>query len=836
VSKRHYLGIFLISAGTLLLELSLTRVLSVALWYHFSFLVISTALLGFGASGVTLSLWRSLREDVCLDRALAVLSIAFGLSTIGSYWMMQRIPFDPFDLLHDRWQFLFMPLYFLNLTLPFFFPGLGIAMLFSRSSKEEVSRLYAADLVGAGIGCAAIGIVMPTFGGAGSIMVAALLGFVAAIVFGHSQGRRLALVGGLSVVIALPLVFLGDHLVPISVLATKRHPLQPSGMKPIYTAWNSFSKVDVYRLPSAPELGRPHAGFSIILDEGAAGTEIPDLSKGARQHLVQYDDFHSAGLVYLTKQHPKVLIIGSGAGREVLEGLNFGASSITAVEINPIINRIVTRTLHQYWGGLFDQPEVRLVTEDGRSFVRRSHEKYDAIISVQTMSDVALLSGALSLSETYVLTREAFEDYFDHLTPDGVLLFTRSRHQMPKLFTTAREMFERRGLGDVATHLFAFRGPVLPYGHTRLLTCFLLKKSAWTAQEIADMESHMGLPGQQLEEGDVPEVYYSPYETPQQKTSYNRRLYQLINEHDLASVYRANAESLAPATDDQPFFNQRIRWSAFRPYLIRDVLRQLFASGKVVNVDYQPVAEIALMVLLVQSLLIAGVLILLPLVRFSRRGICAPNRWGFLVYFAGLGLGFIMIEMVLLQRFTLFLGQPIYTLAVVLSGLLISTGAGSLATGRFQQASRSSLVPIVVLILAAVAAMALLTPHVFSMALGLTLPWRVFISVALIVPLGFLLGMPFPCGLRIVAEEVPALVPWAWGVNGFFTVLGSISSVILAMAFGFRIVLAAAATCYLLALGAIILPYATALLLNRGQSEENIHFPKKSLGVGAATN
>jgi hypothetical protein len=350
------------------------------------------------------------------------------------------------------------------------------------------------------------------------------------------------------------------------------------------------------------------------------------------------------------------------------------------------------------------------------------------------------------------------------------------------------------------------------------------------------MESHMGLPGQQLEEGDVSEVYYSPYETPQQKTSYNRRLSQLINERDLTVVYRANAESLAPATDDQPFFNQRIRWSAFRPYLIRDVLRQLFASGKVVNVDYQPVAEIALMVLLVQSLLIAGILILLPLVRFSRRGIRAPNRWGFLVYFAGLGLGFIMIEMVLLQRFTLFLGQPIYTLAVVLSALLISTGAGSLVTGRFQQASRWSLVPIVVLILAAIAAMALLTPYVFSMALGLTLLWRVFISVALIVPLGFLLGMPFPSGLCIVAEEVPALVPWAWGVNGFFTVLGSISSVILAMAFGFRIVLAAAATCYLLALGAIILPYAAALLLNRGQSEENIHLPKKSLGVGAATN
>jgi hypothetical protein len=194
-----------------------------------------------------------------------------------------------------------------------------------------------------------------------------------------------------------------------------------------------------------------------------------------------------------------------------------------------------------------------------------------------------------------------------------------------------------------------------------------------------------------------------------------------------------------------------------------------------------------------------------------------------------------MIEMVLLQRFTLFLGQPVYTFAVVLSGLLISTGAGSLVTGRFRQASRWSLVPMVALILAALAAMALLTPYVFSMGLGLTLPWRVFISVALIVPLGFLLGMPFPYGLRIVADEVPALVPWGWGVNGFFTVIGSVSSVILAMAFGFRIVLAAAATCYILALGAIILPRAMALSLNREQLEENVHLPK-SFGMGAATD
>ena len=160
-------------------------------------------------------------------------------------------------------------------------------------------------------------------------------------------------------------------------------------------------------------------------------------------------------MAYVGKEHPKVLIIGSGAGREVLEALYFGASSITAVEINPIINDIVTKRMREHWGGLFEQPEVRLVTEDGRSFVRRSKEKYDAIISVNTMSYAALASGALTLSESYIMTREAFEDYWNHLTPNGTLLVTRLI-QIPKLFATTREMFDHLGLGSPADHLFAF--------------------------------------------------------------------------------------------------------------------------------------------------------------------------------------------------------------------------------------------------------------------------------------------------------------------------------------------------------------------------------------------
>src|SRR5256885_1795948 len=198
IGSRHYLGIFLFSLATLLLELSLTRVLSVALWYHFGFLVISTALLGFGTSGVVLALWRRLREQISLDHALAVLALLFGILTVICFWIMQRIPFDPFSLFSDKRQLAFMPLYYIVISLPFFCSGLALALLFTRGGPR-VNRLYAFDLVGAGIGCAALALIMPAFGGSGSAGFAAAPGLLAAAIFGFRSARTIA---GIAVILA----------------------------------------------------------------------------------------------------------------------------------------------------------------------------------------------------------------------------------------------------------------------------------------------------------------------------------------------------------------------------------------------------------------------------------------------------------------------------------------------------------------------------------------------------------------------------------------------------------------------------------------------------------
>ena len=785
ISWHHYAGIFLFSLATLLLELALTRVLSVALWYHFGFLLISTALLGFGASGVVLALWRTLRERVALDRALAALALAFGLLTIVCFWLMQHIPVDPFSLFSDRQQIYYMPLYYIIISVPFFCSGLALALLFTRGT-QHINRLYAFDLFGAGMGCAAIALVMPTFGGSGSVVVAAALGLLAAAVFAVRTARKLAGVCLVLCVAAFALAAFADRALPISVTRNKQRPPLP----PIYTAWNTFSRIDVYEAPQAR---------LIVFDAGTAVTGMPDLRLGVRNYLSRntQDANYNSGIAYVGKDQPNILIIGSGGGGQVLDALHYGASEITAVEINPIINDLVSSRMNNYLGGLFSQPEVHLVTEEGRSYVHRSSEHYDAIISVHTISNAAIASGALSLAENYVLTREAFEEYLDHLTPDGVIYMTRPESQIARLFATAREVLAARGVSDPATHLYAYRLPSSPPTRLSFSAGFLLKKSTFTPDELRRIEEILGVghapsnPNQP-----TPEVLYSPL-APHVGSLYNT----LVTTSDLSAVYSAQTTQLEPATDDRPFFNQHTRWSSINLDTLRDLFTQQ-GLGRLALED-RPVVEVTLLVLLAQTILIAGVFILLPLARFSREGLRAPHRWRFLLYFAGLGLGFILIETALLGRFMLFLGQPVYTFAVVLASLLIFTGAGAYLAERFRSQPRRALLRIVPLIVLTLIATAFVMPVLFSVALGLTLLWRVALAVVLLAPLGILLGMPFPTGLRIVSEEASALVPWSWGVNGFFTVIGAVTAQALGMSFGFKTVLLVGALCYLIALAAI---------------------------------
>ncbi len=781
----QFTGLLLLSLATLLLELALTRVLSVSLWYHFGFLVISTALLGFGASGVTLALWARLRERADLGRSLASCSLCFACSTLLTFWLMQRIPFDPFSIAVDRRQFLFMPIYLVVVALPFFCSGLGISLLLTRGGRE-VTRLYAFDLVGAGLGCGLITLVLPRFGGSGSVVIAAFIGALAALSFSWPSQKFLAAGAAVAAILLLAVSFRSSQWLPIHVSANK----QSSPIRPIYAAWNTLSLVQVVESPAKD--GEP--GFRrLIIDAGTAATGMQDLRPGVRtvlqQHPEAIDD--DSDIVYIGKPAARVLIIGSGGGNQVLEALKQKAASITAVEINPATNDIVANCMNDYWGGLFHQPEVHLVTDEGRSFLRRSQEKYDAIISVHTISNAAVASGALSLAENYVFTREAFDDYLDHLTPNGILFFTRPEAQIPRLLSTARESFAARNMGSVANHMFAFTNAAeseRSKGRASFAAVFLLQKSEIPPSQLQQIRQVLKDDGGN---GFRPKILYSPDE---QADVSSRLYYEIAAAPDLQAIYDRSDAQLAPATDDQPFFNQHMRWSRIRWRTIVDLFSQKKPDDARMSLEDRPIAEVTLLVLLVQSALIAAACILLPLIVFHRQATWEQRPLAWLGYFAALGLGYIMVEIALLQRFLLFLGQPIYTYAVILAGLLIFSGVGSWIAGRMNQTH--SLRRSLVIALAAIAMAALITPPVFQFFLGYALGVRVAISLLLVAPLGLALGMPFPLGLRLASAQATSIGAWAWGVNGFFTVIGTVLALILGMIFGFRMVLLLAALCY----------------------------------------
>jgi hypothetical protein len=370
-----------------------------------------------------------------------------------------------------------------------------------------------------------------------------------------------------------------------------------------------------------------------------------------------------------------------------------------------------------------------------------------------------------------------------------VLLIARPPSQIARLFTTTREVFERSGRGSPAQHLLAFRGPLMPWGPRNDHTVFMLKKSPWTRTEVGALVERLGAADGPSAARSAPEILYSPFHA-KAGTMYSNLYYEILSAPDLQRFYAAQLFDISPSTDDRPFFNQQARWS-------RLAFRGLNQTGTTAG------TESMLILLLVQATVIAGLLILFPLVRFSRQGLRTAGCWSYLAYFAGLGLGFIMIEIALLQRFTLFLGEPIYAFAVVLGSLLVFTGAGAyLGEGLSRRAGAGIGVAVpVVLVVLAVTTVGM--PRVFDMALGLGLPWRVIISVALVAPLGLVLGMPFPLGLVAVGAGAPTLVPWAWGVNGFFTVIGSVIAMLLGMMFGFSTVLMVAGACYVICFVAV---------------------------------
>jgi predicted membrane-bound spermidine synthase len=767
---RRYLfpGIFLLTTSVLMLELALTRLFSATLYYHLAFFAISLALLGSGSAGVSLYLFRRRIERYSTGTLLSVFSILYSLSVIVALVAILENPILRTELGDHSRLLLRLAVIYAATFLPFFTAGCAVTVAVTRFAKD-ISRVYLFDLAGAAIGCLLLIPVLNALGAISTVIVTGALGALAAIFFSRvgSVGKRMTiaavaaaiLVGGFGILNAAT----GILDIKGSKWGAEEHVL--------FSKWNSFSRITV-----VGDVARQDA--KILIDADAATSVMPNAGD-VSLHQDRRNDISS--LAYHVKPNANSLIIGPGGAIDVSTALVFDSTSVTAVEINPIIARdvMLSEPFKSLSGNIYENPRVHLVVDEGRSFIRRSPDKYDVVQASMVDTWAATSAGAFSLTENNLYTVEAFTDYARHLTDDGVLSMTRwylePPDQLLRLVALSRVMMNELKIGDPARHFVIIRAGM--GGASATPATFLFKKSAFTDDEVRNIESVAARNGF--------EILYTPLSRPENLFT------QLITADDPATVWNSLETDVSPTYDNDPFF-----FNSLRPSSLGTV------SNKPTEWLKTNVGTFVLLALLAITATLTLLFIVLPLIFAGRReeGEKHPDRFRYLVYFGCLGTGFIVIEVAMIQKFILFLGHPVYALAVILFSILLFCSLGSRLTGRFAEASlQRTVVKVIAALVVLTFLYILLLPPIFYGLVWLPLAARIVIAVVLLGPLGLLMGMPMPLGIRLLSERSPQTIPWAWGINGATSVMGSVATLVIAILSGFNQALAIGAAVYVIA-------------------------------------
>jgi hypothetical protein len=765
-------GIFSVSAALLMTELALTRIFSVTMYYHFAFLAISIALFGLSASGVLVYVMRRRFAAAELRSLLARGALVHASATVVALVCLVRIRvglnYSPSNLA------LMLAIYALA-ALPFFTGGAVVSLAFSRLG-DRIHLLYAADLMGAATGCLALIPLLNWLGAPGVVLTAAGLSLVAAVCLAPNAARWRIAVAAL-LLFALPAGAQLAGAAPFDVVDTKGH----EGDRILFSKWNSFSRVAVYdRSHGDWSLSPRFTGAkaaSLFMDiDSAASTPI--LKGTGNPEEAGYLKFELTALAYHLVARPggfTALVIGPGGGRDLLSALVFGARRVDGVEINPIIARdVMLGRFRDYSGGVYANPRVAIHVDDGRSFVRRSPDKYDVIQASLVDTWAATAAGAYTLTENSLYTSEAFGEYLDHLTDTGMLTITRWVFDGLRLVSLAQEACAVRHL-DAASNLAIVR-------FDRVAT-FILKKTPFTAAEVAQLRetsdrlgfSILYAPG--LEAAAEAAEPLEMRRTGTSAADYRRLILAADRERFIADY----PLDIAATSDDRPFF--------FHTTRLRDQFNVAFGRSMLFGNGLS-----ALLSLMAISSGLVVVFVVGPLLLTDRP---APGWGRWLAYFGALGSGFMLLEVAMLQRFVLLLGHPVYSLTVTLFSLLLGTGMGSLLSRRVAPARVKR---VTVRALVAVSGMAVLIivalPSVIDAAIAWPLPMRILLAAAVLIPMGVLLGVPLPGGMRLLASSQPGIIAWGWGINGAFSVVGATLAVFLAMNWGFSVTLSIAALVY----------------------------------------
>jgi hypothetical protein len=798
-------AVALVSFASLLLELALTRLFSVVLFYHFAFFAISVALLGLGSGGVFAHIqreWlrrfdvRTLGARFCLLNSICILAA------------VEVVLHTPVSLAVTGRNFGKLTIIYLAAAIPFFLTGLLFSVLFARST-DSISHLYGADLAGGAGACLAVVPLLNLIGAPNALLLASAAMAVAAALWAPELKLRKA---AYTVAAVFVLLIAGNYSGKlVDVIYAKGAYRDPRWVE--YARWNAISRIEVNT-----QLG----GRYVVIDADAT-TAIMNTDPALWDHDGSLTPTHTGvpakpgfnwkkslmaaapSVANVLRPHGAFAIIGPGGGVDVMRAVANGSPSVTGIEINPIIvNNIMRGHYADYSFHLYDLPQVHIHVQDGRSFIRSSSDRYDVVQMTLVDTWASTAAGAFALSENNLYTVEAFREYFDHLKPDGMIAITRWEFKQPRealrVVSQAIEALHQIGVPDPKDHFIIIADGNLDEDGRPVLV--LAKKSPFTMAEYSLVAAH--------EEANPNLVWLNPTKdfiylgssaasnvqwmtVPGMPPPPIRNLppaaaafHDLIESNDPQRFAQNYAYNVAPVSDSAPFFFFTLKTK----YVIENILAN---TGH--GMDWRiNLGVVVLGMLLIISALAVLAFLILPLALHRHVGSSA-HKTGVvaLLYFIAVGFGYILVEISLIQRFVLFLGHPTYALTVVVFLLLLSSGAGSVAA-RQRISNGSKVLKLLGLIAALIVLNVILLPWLLSAAVGLPFALKLLISAVVLTPLGFLMGMPFPTGLRLVRT-----VEWAWALNAAASVLGSVMAMVIAIHFGLTITLICAAVAYALA-------------------------------------
>ncbi len=806
-----FISIFLISTGILALQILQTRIFSFTLWHHLAYMVITVALMGMGASGTWLAIKKKAPEKPY--RFLAVSSILFSVSSLISLAIAVRIPLDTY--MNDKaLQLGYIFLYYMLLIFPYFFAGVTISFMFTHI-KEKINVYYLANLAGSAIGGLLILPVMELTGGEGAVILILLIGVLSAIFFSIAgKDRAMIITGVIMAVIFTAFYPLKKVIFPISPCPSKAlgdgYTLDPE-QKIVFTEWNRVARIDVFENKNSQKFFNyfPELKNKIITIDGDAYTLLYDFPSEINKNLIYkdkkdyYKNYPRIGTslyasAYHVHENPKVLVVGLGGGTDIITSLFHDPKSVTGVEINQSMIDVTQTHYADFIGNPYQDPRVEIVYSEGRSYIRRSSEKYDIIQMSGVDTWTALSSGAYVMSESYIYTTDAMREYLEHLTDHGTLSVIRwlfwPPREMLRLCTQAVKVLRDMGVKNPEKNIVVI-------GDSSLAS-ILIKKTPFTWLELNEIID-------QTNKTDNNRIVYAPGFSA--GVDYYRPLYERFNFSDdigqkyikggFAAYFKAVENgtdkkfmadyeyNIEPVSDDQPFF--------FRYYKWKHIFSSYYDHSSGSLVDSMPIGLLILSLSLIQAVFFSLMLIIMPLFFMTRKE-RTYSPLSQITYFFMIGTGFMFIEMSIIQQFVLFLGNPADAIAVTVMILLFFAGLGSLSSKKILiklgekniYRTMIMLFPLIILLYAWI------VPVFTHKLMFLSFSMRVIVSAFILAPLGFLLGQFFPTGLTIVGEKNSGFIPWAYAVNGVASVIASILAIILAMVYGFTFVFVLAAFCY----------------------------------------